>query len=369
MAAARASLLEVHDARRVRAPRRAQRPHPRRLPGRDREATACPATPSASAPRAASPSRPTKIVDYETYKENQDGELADLAWLYNMNRGVFMTPGPRGGVDALRRPLLRGLRRVRRRLRGDGCRPHRVEFGDGDGSGSRSRGRSDASGRLVRRPGDPAAGGRAHLRAHLAVRGPGRPRGESRRLLHVLRGADPDRGRARHRGRPARVRQRLPPPRAPDRAGRREPQGAPVPVPRLDVRPRRHAAQGAALGARARLRQGGLLDAPGRRPRPGGRSSSSTPTPRPGRSPTRSGRCPGTSPQSGVDLDRLRFRVRNDWEIECDWKIAIENYLECYHCAVAHPGFSKVIDVGPDEYLLRGRGARADAVRRTCASR
>ena len=36
---------------------------------------------------------PAKIVDYETYKENQDGELADLAWLYNMNRGVFMTPG------------------------------------------------------------------------------------------------------------------------------------------------------------------------------------------------------------------------------------------------------------------------------------
>jgi glutamate-1-semialdehyde 2,1-aminomutase len=36
---------------------------------------------------------PTRIVDYETYKANQDGELCDLAWLYNMNRGVFMTPG------------------------------------------------------------------------------------------------------------------------------------------------------------------------------------------------------------------------------------------------------------------------------------
>ncbi len=36
---------------------------------------------------------PTRIVDYETYKANQDGELADLAWLYNMNRGIFMTPG------------------------------------------------------------------------------------------------------------------------------------------------------------------------------------------------------------------------------------------------------------------------------------
>jgi glutamate-1-semialdehyde 2,1-aminomutase len=38
---------------------------------------------------------PEKIVDYETYKANQDEELCDLAWLYNMNRGVFMTPGAR----------------------------------------------------------------------------------------------------------------------------------------------------------------------------------------------------------------------------------------------------------------------------------
>ncbi len=36
---------------------------------------------------------PERIVDYESYKAHQDGELADLAWLYNMNRGVFMTPG------------------------------------------------------------------------------------------------------------------------------------------------------------------------------------------------------------------------------------------------------------------------------------
>jgi phenylpropionate dioxygenase-like ring-hydroxylating dioxygenase large terminal subunit len=60
--------------------------------------------------------------------------------------------------------------------------------------------------------------------------------------------------------------------------------------------------------------------------------------------------------ESGVDLERLRFRVRNDWEIECDWKVAIENYLECYHCSVAHPGFSKVVDVGADEYLYEADG-------------
>jgi glutamate-1-semialdehyde 2,1-aminomutase len=36
---------------------------------------------------------PEQVVDYESFKRYQDGELADLAWLYNMNRGVYMTPG------------------------------------------------------------------------------------------------------------------------------------------------------------------------------------------------------------------------------------------------------------------------------------
>jgi glutamate-1-semialdehyde 2,1-aminomutase len=36
---------------------------------------------------------PTKIVDYETFKANQDVPVTELAWLYNMNRGIFMTPG------------------------------------------------------------------------------------------------------------------------------------------------------------------------------------------------------------------------------------------------------------------------------------
>ena len=36
---------------------------------------------------------PETIVDYATFKANQDAELCQLAWLYNMNRGIFMTPG------------------------------------------------------------------------------------------------------------------------------------------------------------------------------------------------------------------------------------------------------------------------------------
>jgi glutamate-1-semialdehyde 2,1-aminomutase len=34
-----------------------------------------------------------KIVDYATFKRSQDKDLSELAWLFNMNRGVFMTPG------------------------------------------------------------------------------------------------------------------------------------------------------------------------------------------------------------------------------------------------------------------------------------
>ena len=36
---------------------------------------------------------PEPITDYATFKAHQDAELCELAWLYNMNRGIFMTPG------------------------------------------------------------------------------------------------------------------------------------------------------------------------------------------------------------------------------------------------------------------------------------
>ena len=36
---------------------------------------------------------PTKITDYATFRRNQDAELTELAWLYNVNRDIFMTPG------------------------------------------------------------------------------------------------------------------------------------------------------------------------------------------------------------------------------------------------------------------------------------
>ena len=32
--------------------------------------------------------------------------------------------------------------------------------------------------------------------------------------------------------------------------------------------------------------------------------------------------------------------------------MAVENYLECYHCPVAHKAFSALVDVDPDAYRL-----------------
>jgi glutamate-1-semialdehyde 2,1-aminomutase len=36
---------------------------------------------------------PVKVTDYEVFKDNQDEQLSELAWLFNVNRGIFMTPG------------------------------------------------------------------------------------------------------------------------------------------------------------------------------------------------------------------------------------------------------------------------------------
>ena len=71
------------------------------------------------------------------------------------------------------------------------------------------------------------------------------------------------------------------------------------------------------------------------------------------RSRRRSGRLPEIVAESGLDVDAIRFHSHHEWPIEANWKIVMENFLECYHCPTAHPGFSKVIDINPDAYLLQ----------------
>src|SRR5262245_29102888 len=57
-----------------------------------------------------------------------------------------------------------------------------------------------------------------------------------------------------------------------------------------------------------------------------------------------------------IDVGSLQFRFRAESELATNWKISCENFLECYHCAVAHPGFSAAVDVSPDAYRLESKG-------------
>jgi phenylpropionate dioxygenase-like ring-hydroxylating dioxygenase large terminal subunit len=60
----------------------------------------------------------------------------------------------------------------------------------------------------------------------------------------------------------------------------------------------------------------------------------------------------------GLDLGGLRLRQRFEYTVPSNWKIHIENYLECYHCPVAHPGFASVMEVGPEHYQLAATAYR-----------
>ncbi|MEM7223368.1 MAG: aromatic ring-hydroxylating dioxygenase subunit alpha [Pseudomonadota bacterium] len=54
-------------------------------------------------------------------------------------------------------------------------------------------------------------------------------------------------------------------------------------------------------------------------------------------------------------IDDLAPVDRLSVEEACNWKVAVENYNECYHCRVAHPTFAKGV-VLPDSYNVLPQG-------------
>jgi choline monooxygenase len=45
-----------------------------------------------------------------------------------------------------------------------------------------------------------------------------------------------------------------------------------------------------------------------------------------------------------IDLAGMRFARRDVFEVGCNWKVYVDNYLEGYHLPMVHPGLSKVLD-------------------------
>jgi choline monooxygenase len=60
-----------------------------------------------------------------------------------------------------------------------------------------------------------------------------------------------------------------------------------------------------------------------------------------------------------IDVDAIEFRSRAGFGANANWKIVVENFLECYHCPTAHPGFSAEVDVHPDRYGLEAHATFA----------
>src|SRR5271170_5342590 len=56
------------------------------------------------------------------------------------------------------------------------------------------------------------------------------------------------------------------------------------------------------------------------------------------------GDLPAIFERAGIDFARMRMLRRDVYEIASNWKIVVENFNECYHCPIAHPKFSEVID-------------------------
>jgi phenylpropionate dioxygenase-like ring-hydroxylating dioxygenase large terminal subunit len=53
-----------------------------------------------------------------------------------------------------------------------------------------------------------------------------------------------------------------------------------------------------------------------------------------------------------LDPAPLLFHSRVHFAVEANWKGAVENFLECYHCPTAHPAFAAEVDVRPGAYVL-----------------
>lgn len=80
----------------------------------------------------------------------------------------------------------------------------------------------------------------------------------------------------------------------------------------------------------------------------------------------------GSLPQrlSALGIDMPAIAANGHVEIvdsvlECNWKVAVENSLECYHCPISHPGLGATFDLdrwhitSTDRCIVQGTGLRA----------
>ncbi len=53
-------------------------------------------------------------------------------------------------------------------------------------------------------------------------------------------------------------------------------------------------------------------------------------------------------------IDTLEFAQRDTYDVPCNWKVMVDNFLECYHCHTAHKDFVDLVDM--DSYRTKVHG-------------
>ena len=61
---------------------------------------------------------------------------------------------------------------------------------------------------------------------------------------------------------------------------------------------------------------------------------------------------PGLVGGAGVDVAAGTYRGTRFFDVEANWKIIVENSIECYHCATIHPAMAAAADVTADGYRI-----------------
>jgi len=54
-----------------------------------------------------------------------------------------------------------------------------------------------------------------------------------------------------------------------------------------------------------------------------------------------------------LQLERTKVAARTNYPVAANWKLALENYLECYHCSPAHPEYARIHALRLPEPQLR----------------
>ncbi len=54
------------------------------------------------------------------------------------------------------------------------------------------------------------------------------------------------------------------------------------------------------------------------------------------------------------EIETFGLLCEGTFDVSCNWKVHVENGLECFHCAPAHPGFCEIVDL--DAYEIASHG-------------